>query len=44
MITQDSIRKLRDEAGNGNIAVWANETMTLDPSKFPQNWAGRRTP
>lgn len=34
MITQDIVRKLWDEAGNGNIAIWADETMTLIPPDF----------
>ncbi len=29
MITQDIIRKLWDEAGYGNIAIWADGTMTV---------------
>jgi len=34
MITQDIIRKLWDEAGNGNIAIWENETMTVIPADY----------
>lgn len=29
MITQDIVRKLWDEAGYGNIAVWGDGTMTV---------------
>jgi len=42
MITQDIIRKLWDEAGNGNIAVWADGTMTLVPADYGGTTAGEK--
>lgn len=42
MITQDIVRKLWDEAGNGNIAVWANETMTVVPADYCGETAGKK--
>ncbi len=41
MITQDIVRKLWDEAGNGNVAVWEDGTMTVVPPDFPGEIAGR---
>jgi hypothetical protein len=34
MITQDIVRKLWDEAGYGNIAVWDDDTMTVVPTDY----------
>jgi len=34
MITQDIVRKLWDEAGNGNIAVWGDDTITVVPADY----------
>jgi hypothetical protein len=34
MITQDIVRKLWDEAGYGNIAVWADDTLTTVPADY----------
>jgi hypothetical protein len=34
MDTQDIVRKLWNEAGNGNIAVWEDGTMTVVPSDY----------
>ena len=34
MITQDIVRKLWDEAGYGNIAVWADDTITVVPADY----------
>jgi len=42
MITQDIVRKLWDEAGNGNVAVWEDGTMTVVPADYPGETAGRR--
>lgn len=41
MITQDIVRKLWDEAGNGNIAIWADDTMTVVPPGFSGMRAGK---
>ena len=41
MITQDIVRKLWNEAGNGNIAVWADDTLTVVPVDFGGTTAGR---
>jgi hypothetical protein len=42
MITQDVVRKLWDEAGNGNLAVWENGTMTLVPADYAGATAGKK--
>jgi hypothetical protein len=42
MITQDIIRKLWDEAGNGNIAIWADDRMTVVPPDYPGETAGKK--
>ena len=42
MITQDIITKLWDEAGNGNIAVWDNETMTVVPTDYCGETKGKK--
>jgi hypothetical protein len=42
MHTQDIVRKLWDEAGNGNVAIWADGTMTLVPADYPGETAGKR--
>ena len=41
MITQDIVKKLWDEAGNGNIAIWADDTLTVVPIDFERNKAGQ---
>ena len=40
MITQDIVRKLWDSAGYGNVAVWADDTMTVVPVDYPGETAG----
>jgi hypothetical protein len=42
MITQDVVRKLWDEAGNGNIAVWDNDTMTVVPFDYSGEADGKK--
>ena len=42
MITQDIVRKLWDEAGNGNVAVWENNTMTVVPIDYPGQTIGKK--
>lgn len=42
MITQDIVRKLWDEAGNGNVAVWEDGTMTVVPADFSVETAERK--
>jgi hypothetical protein len=34
MITQDIVRKLRDEAGYGNVAIWTDGSMTVVSGDF----------
>jgi hypothetical protein len=41
MITQDIVRKLWDEAGYGNIAVWADGTVTAVPGDFAKAPSGK---
>ena len=42
MITQDIVRKLWDEAGYGNIAVWADDTLSVVPADYPGVTAGKK--
>jgi len=42
MHTQDIVRKLWDEAGNGNVALWADDTMTVVPADYPGETAGKK--
>ena len=42
MITQDIVRKLWDEAGNGNLAVWENDTITLVSPDYSGETAGKK--
>jgi hypothetical protein len=42
MITQDIVRKLWDEAGYGNIAIWADDTMTVIPADSGDAPAGKK--
>jgi hypothetical protein len=42
MITQDIVRKLWNEAGNGNIAVWKDGTMTVVPSDYLGETEGKK--
>ncbi len=41
MITQDIVKKLWDEAGNGNIAVFSDGSLTLVPPGSNGESAGR---
>jgi hypothetical protein len=42
MITQDIVRKLWDEAGYGNVAIWDNGTMTVVPVDYCGESAGKK--
>lgn len=42
MITQDIVRKLWDEAGNGNIAIWDDEAMTVVPVDYCGETKGKK--
>jgi hypothetical protein len=42
MITQDIVKKLWDEAGNGNLALWENDTITVVPSDYSGETAGKK--
>ena len=42
MITQDIVRKLWDEAGNGNVAVWPDGSLTTVPADYCGETAGRK--
>jgi hypothetical protein len=42
MITQDIVKKLWDEAGNGNLAIWENDTITLVPPDYSGETAGKK--
>ncbi len=42
MITQDIVRKLWEEAGNGNLAVWPDETITVVPPDYSGGTGGKK--
>ena len=42
MITQDIVRKLWDEAGFGNVAVWDTGIMTVVPVDYSGETAGKK--
>ena len=42
MITQDIVRKLWDEAGHGNLALWENETITVVPADYSGETKGKK--
>ena len=42
MITQDIVKKLWDEAGYGNIAIWPDESMTTVPADYSGETAGKK--
>jgi len=42
MITQEIVRKLWDEAGNGNIAIWEDGTMTVVPVDYCGETKGKK--
>ncbi len=42
MMTQDIVRKLWDEAGYGNIAVWADDTLSVVPADYSGQTAGKK--
>jgi len=42
MITQDIVRKLWVEAGNGNIAIWEDDTMTVVPTDYSGETGGKK--
>lgn len=42
MKTQDIVKKLWDEAGNGNIAVWEDDTLTVVPTDYMGEITGRK--
>lgn len=42
MITQDIVRKLWDEAGYGNLAIWADDTITVVPPDYDGATAGKK--
>jgi len=42
MMTQDIVRKLWDTAGYGNVAVWADETLTVVPADYDSSTAEKK--
>jgi hypothetical protein len=42
MITQDIVRKLWDEAGNGNLAIWENDSITVVPVNYAGETKGKK--
>jgi len=42
MITQDVVKKLWETAGFGNVAVWADDTMTIVPAEYLGETAGKK--
>ena len=42
MITQDIVRKLWDEAGNGNLAIWENDSIMVVPVDYCGETKGKK--
>ena len=42
MITQDIVKKLWDEAGYGNIAIWSDDTITTVPPDYCGETKGKK--
>jgi hypothetical protein len=42
MITQEIIQKLWEEAGNGNLAVWDDDTITVVPKDYSGETGGKK--
>jgi hypothetical protein len=42
MYTQDVVRKLWNESGRGNIAVWKDGTMTVVPPEYSGETDGKK--
>ena len=42
MITQDIVKKLWDEAGNGNLAVWDDDRITVVPKDYSGETGGKK--
>lgn len=42
MITQEIIKKLWEEAGNGNLAVWDDDTITVVPKEYRGETGGEK--
>jgi hypothetical protein len=42
MITQDIVSKLWDEAGNGNLAIWENDSITVVPVDYCGETKGKK--
>jgi hypothetical protein len=42
MYTQDVVRKLWNESGKGNIAIWEDGTMTVVPPDYPGETEGKK--
>jgi hypothetical protein len=42
MITQDIVRKLWDEAGYGNLAIWEDDRITVVPGDYCGETAGKQ--
>jgi hypothetical protein len=42
MITQDIVRKLWDEAGYGNLAIWEDDTITVVPPGYCGETTGKK--
>ncbi|MDD1716462.1 MAG: hypothetical protein LUQ01_05635 [Methanolinea sp.] len=42
MITQEIVKKLWDECGNGNLAIWDDETITVVPTDYHGETRGKK--
>jgi hypothetical protein len=42
MFTQDIVRKLWEEAGYGNVALWEDDHMTVVPPEYCSETAGKK--
>ncbi|MFA5003600.1 MAG: hypothetical protein WC502_11575 [Methanolinea sp.] len=42
MKTQDIVRRLWDEAGHGNLAIWDDDSITVVPKDFTSPPGGKK--
>ncbi len=42
MKTRDIVKKLWDEAGRGNLAIWDDGTITVVPNEYPGESGGKK--
>lgn len=42
MKTRDIVKKLWDETGRGNLAIWDDDTITVVPKDYPGESGGKK--